>query len=87
MVYAKEGCLIAPDAEIYVNGEKFIPEKDNMIFDDNELLYVAFAHRLGKVQEVSFADIDETSWQYQFAQYAVENGLMAGKGTDGSGNI
>ena len=87
MVYAKEGCLIAPDAEIYVNGKKFIPEKDNVMFDDYELLYVAFAHRLGKVQGVSFADIDETSWQYQFAQYAVKNGLMAGKGTDGSGNI
>ena len=36
---------------------------------------------------ITFADIDESSWQYPFAQYAVRNGLMAGKGTDEQGNI
>ena len=36
---------------------------------------------------LSFADISEDSWQYPFAQYAVKNGLMAGKGTDADGNI
>ncbi|MBQ5841185.1 MAG: S-layer homology domain-containing protein, partial [Clostridia bacterium] len=39
------------------------------------------------LSSITFADIDESSWQYPFAVYAVKNGLMAGKGTDGSGNI
>ena len=34
-----------------------------------------------------FKDISTTSWQFSAAKYAVENNLMAGKGTDAQGNI
>ena len=39
------------------------------------------------IKSLIFADVEESSWQYQFAQYAVERGLMAGKGTDADGRI
>ena len=34
-----------------------------------------------------FADVSQSSWQYSFASYACERGLMAGQGTDGQGRI
>ena len=34
-----------------------------------------------------FSDVDTTSWQYSAAEYALENNLMAGKGTDSYGRV
>lgn len=34
-----------------------------------------------------FSDIDTTSWQFSAAEYALENNLMAGKGTDTYGRV
>ena len=36
---------------------------------------------------LSFADVNENSWQYTPVAYVVDCGLMAGKGTDTRGNI
>lgn len=40
-----------------------------------------------KDEDSLFTDVLSTSWQYTFAQYAYENGLMAGKGKEESGKI
>ncbi len=37
--------------------------------------------------ENPFADVQESSWQYSFVKYALDNNLMSGKGKDESGNI
>jgi len=36
---------------------------------------------------ITLGDVAAGSWQYEFAQYAYEKGIMTGKGYDASGNI
>ena len=77
------GNVFATNAPLTVNGQS---AQYVEAVGDTLIFRVAF-DIAEAAPDITFADIDESSWQYPFAVYAVQKGLMAGKGTDGSGNI
>ncbi len=81
-----------PDQVSYKNGVWSISSTVEMYGDMVQVVQMNLDSQM-KIKDYSigdgsvFADIDTTSWQYSAAEYALENNLMAGKGTDSYGRV